>query len=360
MKHNILFLAFIFLFLSACDPFHTKIEKQKEQVISYKANLLKEIAAPTSDLKAMTWNIKFGGGRIDFFFDCFGDRSLMTKEEVISNLDGIIAKIKQVNPDVIFLQEVDIDSKRAAYVDQVQYILDNTDLNYGVYASQWKANYVPSDGIGRMNSGNAILSKWELSNPERTALPLIGNQDPMTQYFYLRRNILTATIKLASSKNLSLVNIHAEAYATDGTKQEQIRLFKEHLDAINKTGGFFLAGGDLNSIPPGTTKTNNFPDNVCTGNFEGEDYTPQLEWLRPLYNSYLPAIPLSEYNANNAKHATFTADKNGFWNRKLDYMFTNLSFEANSGITHQNISSGGMETMPLSDHAPISAKLTLK
>ena len=28
----------------------------------------------------MNYNVKFGGGRIDFFFDCFGDRVLMSKE----------------------------------------------------------------------------------------------------------------------------------------------------------------------------------------------------------------------------------------------------------------------------------------
>ena len=34
-------------------------------------------------LRVMTWNVKFGGGRIDFFFDGHGDRVRMNEAEVL-------------------------------------------------------------------------------------------------------------------------------------------------------------------------------------------------------------------------------------------------------------------------------------
>ena len=98
---------------------------------------------PTS-LKVMTWNIRFGAGRIPWKYDSCGDRVLLTEDEVDNNLDNIVDFINQELPDIIILQEVDVLSKRTGYVDQVQYILDNTHFNYGAYASMWQAQFIPN------------------------------------------------------------------------------------------------------------------------------------------------------------------------------------------------------------------------
>jgi len=65
----------------------------------------------------------------------------------------LAAKITAMDADILLLQEVDTDSKRSAYIDQVQWLLDNTAMNYGVYASMWEVQFVPSDGLGRVNTG---------------------------------------------------------------------------------------------------------------------------------------------------------------------------------------------------------------
>ena len=67
-------------------------------------------------------------------------------------------------------------------------------MNYGVYASMWEVQFVPSDGLGRVNTGNAILSKWPLSEAERIQLSLRGDQDALTKAFYVRRNVLKAVV----------------------------------------------------------------------------------------------------------------------------------------------------------------------
>ena len=179
--------------LAACDPFNTQFEPTEEASM-YQAAALR--AAPTTvrTLKVMTWNVKFGGGRLDFFFDCHGDRSLMTEAEVRRHLKALATKIKQVDPDIVFLQEVDVRSKRSSYVDMMQALLDDTHLNYGAYASQWKADFVPSDGIGRVDSGNGLLSRWPIQDATRIALPLVDEYSGIKRYFYLKRNLLSARI----------------------------------------------------------------------------------------------------------------------------------------------------------------------
>ncbi|HHH49846.1 MAG TPA: endonuclease/exonuclease/phosphatase family protein [Saprospiraceae bacterium] len=353
---NLLFLIAI-LFLFACDPFDAIIEDQKETISFYESKQQTDVAPLTRSLQIATWNIKFGGGRIDFFFDCFGNHSLMKKTDVENHLKGIAAKIKQMSPDVIFLQEVDIQAKRSAYIDQVQWLLDNTDLNYGIYASQWKSDYVPSDGIGRINTGNAILSRYPLKDGERIALPLIDDQSGLVQYFYLRRNILKANITSADGKTIALLGTHTSAFATDGTKDKQLAEIKKEIDALDAAGTSFVLGGDFNSLPPNTQKLKDFEDDVCPkdSDFSTNDFSKEGDIMLPFFD-YKPLIPLDEYAANNADYFSFTADKNGFWNRKLDYMFTNAKFV--NGLVHLDEARGGMATMPLSDHAPLSGVLS--
>lgn len=340
--------------LLGCDPFNTKFDDDAVPA-EYRAQKLHEPELPGEELLVMTYNVKFAGGRVDFFFDCHGDRALMDEDEVLDHLEGLAAKIRQVDPDIILLQEVDVASKRSAYVDMMQWLLDNTDLNYGVYASHWKADYIPSDGLGPMDSGNAILSRWPLSDAARIPLDLVEEQDGLTQYFWLRRNVLRTRVEVPRYEPVWVLNVHAEAYSRDGTKKKHIDAFKAELDVLADQGQFVIGGGDLNALPPGSDKLDGFEDSICEGEFEADDYSGETDWLDPLYTDYAEVIPTEVYVADQARYATHTTDKDGFWNRRLDYLFTNGTWR--DGLVHQSIELGGMETMPLSDHAPVTGKV---
>ncbi len=349
-------LLFPLLFCFSCDPLDSIIEEEQEPIIFYEASSKTNETAPSDSLKVGSWNIKFAGGRLDFFFDCYGDESLMEASEVETHLEGLAAKINQMDLDILYLQEVDINAKRSAYIDQLQYLLDNTDFNYAIYASQWQSDYVPSDGIGRINSGNAILSRYAMENAERIALPLIEEQSSFVQYFYLRRHILKAEITDAQSQVLTLLNTHTSAFAKDGTKDKQLEEIKAEVDELHNAGKSFILGGDFNSLPPSTQQVNDFVDDVCPkdSEFSANDFSAETDIMQPFYE-YEPLVPLEDYAANNEDYFTFTADKDGFWNRKLDFMFTNANFQA--GLVHLDEVRGGMATMPLSDHAPLSGTL---
>jgi len=363
MKKIFILLGIVIIIFQSCDPFNNIIEKDSDTDAAFyytSDNITTPTESPDT-ITIATWNIKFGGGRIDFFFDCYGDKVLMTEDEVISNLKGVVNKITQINPDILYLQEVDIDSKRSAYVDQLQWILDHSDLNYAYYGSQWKSDYVPSDGIGRMNSGSAILSKYPLKDAKRIPLDLIDEQSGIVQYFYLRRNILRATVTI-NKKDVVAVTTHTSAYSVDDTRLKQLKQIKTEVDNINSTGQKFILGGDFNSIPPNSKVYEKFDDGACDDdpNFAAQSFKDELDFMSMFINNYEAAISQTNYDANNALYYSFTSDKNGFWNRKLDYLYTNGDFVDNSGLVHQDYASGGMATMPLSDHAPVTVKYILK
>jgi hypothetical protein len=161
--------------------------------------------------------------------------------------------------------------------------------------------------------------------------------------------------------NFFLLTVHTAAWSRDDTKQLHVDRFVDELDAMVNAGSWFVAGGDLNTIPPGSQRWNDFPDAKCGGEFEGSDYSNERDYLLTLYGSksYSPAIPPAEYRQASDQSGYFTygekPDSLGF-TRKLDYLFTNLVWVPGSWYTHREIASDGAA---LSDHAPVSAKITL-
>jgi endonuclease/exonuclease/phosphatase family metal-dependent hydrolase len=353
------------LLILGCDPFVTEFEDLSDALM-YEADSKSNATYDSGNVKVVTWNIRFGIARFPFFGDSCGDDVILDDATIEKNMAAIADSLNVIDADIVLLQEVDVSSKRTGYMDQVQYLLDNTNLNYGCYASMWKADFIPSDGIGRIDAGNAILSKYKLTDAERIQLRLRTDQDDLTQYFYLRRNIVKAKIPALAqgSKDFYAVDIHATAFATDDTKQQHIDKYVETLAEIQSSGDYFVTGGDLNSVPPGSV-TDFCLSDMCDGddyhtdqaeeyhkegsyfeNFEGE---PDI--LDTLYQAYDAAIGSDDANLPiHLTHGPSTSyEMNDIkYDRKLDYLFTNGIWENASSKTHQ-------AAWELSDHLPVSA-----
>lgn len=337
----------------ACDPFHAQFDDVEPAQMYERSQRVKTTSAGDS-LSVMSYNVKFGGGRIDFFFDCHGPRVAMTHNEVLENLERIAAIINAVDPDVLLLEEVDVSSKRSAYVDQLQWLLDHTNLNYAAYASQWRADFVPSDGLGPVDSGTAIASRWPLTDATRYALPSREDQSALVSYFYLHRNLLEASIDVGEH-TVRVIAVHTEAYSPDGTKKKHIEAFERHLDqAASK--GMVLAGGDLNTLPPGSKQTKGFADSACEEEFLADDFSQESTWLQGLYDHYESAIPLIDYQANNTPYFSHSTSQQVFWNRTLDYLFSNQPLHKGAVLQGEI---GGIRAMDASDHAPLVVEMEL-
>jgi endonuclease/exonuclease/phosphatase family metal-dependent hydrolase len=353
----ILISAFIFL-ITSCEPLATDFDDTSE-AIYYTAGTLVPVPDTFSTVRVMTWNIRFGAGRLPWFGDACGDRVILSEDEVYRSLQSIAGYINKVKPDILLLQEVDLKSKRSGYIDQLQWLLDHTYFNYAVCGSQWKAQFIPSDGLGRMDEENAILSRWKISDAKRIQLALRKDQDELTRYFYERCCVVTGRIEIPDVTNLYAVNVHISAFATDDTKKTQIIQLKTELDRIDGAGGYFVAGGDFNTLPPGSDTTDYCIQDMCSWESyhsegddpmhkEGSNYEPEKHWLDTLYAAYRCAVPTSVYVTNQYQYFTHTTRGTHFWDRTLDYLFTNNQWVENSVVTHQDATKE-------SDHAPVSA-----
>jgi endonuclease/exonuclease/phosphatase family metal-dependent hydrolase len=344
----------VLLLAGGCDWFHTGFD-DVEGAVAYRASAPGPEPVPAGRVRVMTWNVKYGGARLRFFWECNGSRTLMTPGEVEANLAALAARIRAEQPDVVLLQEVDTwRSKRAAYVDQVQALLDGAGLNYGAYASQWKADYVPSDGLGPVDSGNAVLSRWPIAEAVRHALPLRTEDSSLERYFYLKRNVLETRIAVPGLGDLWVIATHAEAFSRDGTKKKHLDRLKEIMNGHAARGHRVVGGGDLNAIPPGSPLREGFPeDQGCTGGrFDPDRYVGEETWLDGLYAAYRPDVTPAAFAAAPGPWYTFVGDEHFPLNRKLDHLFTSGQWVPGSPRALQ-------DAILLSDHVPLVADLVI-
>lgn len=358
-------LASVLLFsFQSCEPLATSFPEESDAVVISKPNPV--IPVPEdSNIQVMTWNIRFGIGRGPWFGDACGYKVAYTGEEVEAKLDEIIAEINRDKPDVLLLQEVDLPSNRSGYVDQVNYIFERTYFNYVAYGHQWKAQFIPSDGLGRLEEVNAIYSRWPLSDAVRIQLDLRGNQMFIEKYFYERCCMVQAKITVEGYEPFYAISTHTSAFSNDDTRHRHLIEFRQKLDDLADNGkNIVVGGGDLNEIPPGSDTTDYCIQNACDGivyhqegvepyHKEGMNYTPEQDWLTPLYNAYNSVIPLTVYQNDQLHNYTHSSRPTHFWDRTLDYMFSNGKWVTNSGKVHQDCTE-------LSDHTPVSGLLGIR
>jgi endonuclease/exonuclease/phosphatase family metal-dependent hydrolase len=358
----LLYLPLLFIATNSCEPLATGFDNVEDATM-YSKDLKVTAPLPDSTIKVMTWNIRFGIGRQPWFGDACGNNTVFKKEEVMPGLEAIVARINEIKPDILFLQECDIQSNRTAYINELQYILDHTYFNYAAYVPEWKSEFIPSDGLGRLEMGQVILSPWPITDAKRYNLATRGDQADIVNYFYLHSCIVSGRVKIPGFKEIPLLNIHASAFATDDTKKKHFEEFKSKMDELDAAGEYFIAGGDLNELPPGSDSTDYCYEDMCPGESfhqpgddlqhkDGSNYTPESEWLSPIYAAYKCAVPLNIYLANQSAFFTHTTRPEHTWDRTLDYLFTNHRWRTGSAVTHQ-------EFLTESDHAPVSAEFVL-
>lgn len=376
MRHVLLCL----LLLTACEPLANSESFDHDPVLVFRRSALVTAPDPGSParLRVMAWNVKYGAGRIPFWFDCWGDKVVMSRAEVEANMANVYAMVNEIKPDILMTEEIELNSRRSAYYDMITGMLEHTDLNYAAYFETWNSQYVASEGLGRMNLGNAIFSRYPIRFAERIHQDDRTDLDALTAKFYIHRAIGHTVVELPSGVTVATYVVHTEAYDNDGTKQKQIQ---QIFDILQADTGHWLMGGDLNELPLTAAKLQHFPDErasaVCDASFTQPPYTPQV--LKPWYDAFQNFISLDRYGATEAEqkryysHSILGPDdtndqgEHGFWNRTLDYLWIRKADAWVPGSTDviqqkgQKVGGDGglgpviqSDVLRLSDHAPVT------
>lgn len=115
------------------------------------------------------------------------------------------------------------------------------------FANNYKVVYVPYPlpTIGKVDSGIVTLSKYEVKDSRRFALPCPFSYPIRTAN--LKRCLMIDRVPVeGSDKELVLVNLHLEAYDDGDGKAAQTQMLQEILQEEVNDGNYVIAGGDFN------------------------------------------------------------------------------------------------------------------
>lgn len=311
---------------------------------------------PGQSLKVLSWNVQFMAGKDRvFYYDLPGDAGpdeRPSPEEITRTIEEVARVIRDEDPDLILLQELDEGAKRTDYEDQLARLLELLPDGYRCHSSAfyWKADYVPHPRIrGAVGMKLSTVSKYRISDATRYQLAEIP-QDPVTKMFYLKRAVLETRLPVDGEKDLIVLNTHLDAFAqgTD-TMQRQVARVEELLDHYSDERHDWVVGGDFNLLPPVPGAYDRLPESQQAG------YLPRSE-LMPLYDEY-QAVPGEVHTAGPEPAKWFTHYPNDPEvtgpDRTIDYLFFANTVQVTSPEVRQH------DTLRISDHLPVIAGFTL-
>lgn len=207
-------------------------------------------------LTIYTWNIGYAGlgASSDFFMDG-GSNVNPTAEEVSDNLTAIKDFFASNPADAWLLQEVDVNSARTGYTDELKSISESYEGSFAL-AYNYKCEFVPIPlpPIGKVQSGIATFTNHLInSTPERISLPCPFSW-PVSSANLKRCLLVTRLAVDGSDKEVVLVNLHLEAYDDGEGKIAQTKQLTDFLSSEYEKGNYVIAGGDFNQTFPNTLK----------------------------------------------------------------------------------------------------------
>ena len=301
-----------------------------------------------NELHLLTWNT--GYGALDEREDCYwdGGKGVYGESKIVvqENIDAMKDKISELNPDIFFLQELDLNSKRSFYIDEFASIKEKfKETEYdNSFAKNFKAGLVPLPlykMTGKVEAGIATFSKYQITDAERIQLPIPFSWP--TSLFNLKRCLLVTRIPIADNeKELVVINLHLEAYDDGVGKAKQLAMLMDLMQEEYNKGNYVIAGGDFNQ----TFSTTNY-----------EKYPKRNDWVCPVieadkYTDFTFRMD-DTYPTCRSLYKTYVdVDKSDFQYYMIDGF-----------VVSKNITINSLETINLdfknTDHNPVSMKISL-
>lgn len=319
-----------------------------------KANLVCKADAPSfpkdkKELRILSWNVQFSASRKYHFFYDNGKDVLASKADVEATLKEIIRVAKETKPDIILWQEFDINSKRSAYVNQLEGAWKALPFGCRADTPYFLSGFVPApsfgNAMGKVDMRLAVFSKYKMKNPMRYALPALTKDSFLRKAFNLKRAVMTVDMPLDDKRTLRLLNTHLSAFDFgDGTKTKQVNQMIKLIDKAEKENMLWIAGGDFNLLPPGVT--------AKSLKIERELYAYKKNPVELLFAKYKSALEPAEYKKDPKKYNTYLPFGAKQTDRWIDYVFVSKSIKVKSYQVNQKENN-------ISDHLPIIIDLQL-
>ena len=318
-------------------------------------------------IRVMNWNVQYmgmGPKRNVFWYDLpahmdeaakakISTVDRPTKEDIAWTLDEVARVIKDENPDIVLLQEVDQDSGRTHNIDQIAELKRRLGPMFAcsVDAWYWKAAYVPHPNISTSVGMKLLtLSKYKIDSARRHQLDLIP-ENWLKQQFNLKRAVLEARLPVKNAKPLVALNTHLSAFSQGSdTMQRQVREIHAILSDLSREGVHWFIGGDFNLLPPNAVARESL-SKIAQG------YYQKNSEIRVLFDDFQSVITNEEMQGpDRAKYFTHISNNPliDHPDRTIDYIF----YSRNLDLLGKRVRQG--DALKISDHFPVMADFRLQ
>lgn len=310
------------------------------------------LLAPGQALKVMTWNVQYLAGKRYVFWNdqAAGTDEAPTADDMAFSLDEVARVIRDEQPDVVLLQELDDGAKASDYQNQLKLLQERVADLYPCSANafDWKADFIPDPHIfGSVGRQLATLSRYEIEHAERLQLP-VSQVNLISRQFKPKDALLLTYLPLSDGGQMAILNTHLDrATQPDDTLQTQVSAVTKVLDKFESRGTPWLIGGDFNLLPLGQYQR-----------LPSEQRTPYSadSALHVLWDKY-PMIPTNNEASgiDRARWLTHYPNDPGVSgpDRTVDYLFYSPRIKRVEARVRQD------DTLRISDHLPVIARFLL-
>lgn len=255
--------------------------------------------------RIMSYNVGFGAYSDDysFFMDGGTESRARSKEAATENINGAIDVIRGLDPNFLFIEELDVDGTRSWHINELELVkgaLDDRYLN-STFAQNYDSPYlfypIP-EPHGANQAGLAVFSEYPIASALRRSLPI---EDGFMKLVDLDRCYSVQRIPVPDSeRELVLYALHLSAYTSDGTiANKQLEMLFEDMRKEYEAGNWCIAGGDFNKDLLG--------DGGATFGVTGPDYT----WAQAIPAELIPQelSVIAPFDADNPVPSCRNADR---------------------------------------------------
>jgi len=330
-----IFLFFIFLWWNNSPPLY---KRSRPHITSLK--IAKNENNSNINLKVATYNIHFGIG--------INVKTLQNdKNSYIKRLNKTASIIKDINADVILLQEVDFNSKRSFFINQGEYLASQAGYNFIATAPtlRKKIHIFFNKIIGKIDCGMCILSRHPIEYNEAIIFDYSKEIPFFINWLYDPHGAQKSVINY-NGKKISFINLHLEPWS-QFSRQSQVKTIKDLWLTNNNTT--IIIGGDFNTVATAVEK-NGFAQNDAPWFVDKSKWDLKNETtIHTLLHMGFKEVAPAKLSLKNTKYFTYPSNDP---KEKIDHIFVGNKARIIKGYIYH-------EAHMASDHLPLIAEIKM-
>lgn len=268
------------------------------------------------------------------------------RDDVMKNLEGTTAVLKDISSAFILLQEVDTPSTRSFNIDMLSSYKKSFEEKNSTFAVNFHSSWLNLpilDPHGKANAGLLTMSDYHVKECERISYPI---SESISRIADLDRCFMLSHFSVENGKDLVVINSHMSAYDEGGViRTQQLEMLKEYLEEEYEKGNYVIVGGDFNHA---------LGDEYVTA-YPNEMEKP--DWVNILNDSDLPSHfsivkPSTGFDYATCRSADIPYTKGVNYETIVDGFIVSDNIEAVSYVYNTDYA--------YSDHQPVVLSFTLK